>query len=814
MHAGISFHSQSNYSLFVEKGDLMSRNYRLAVAIPLLGMAVFAHGTTLPLDQSPARPGEWGYRPAMDAISAVNPPSFVWRPQKGRTWRLQCASDRQFKAVVWEVEGLELNCHCPPMTFNPGTYFWRYRGKDGRGNVSAWSRTRSFSITSNTSAMPMPPRAELLGRIPAKHPRLFLRPEKLPELRRLAQTDLKQQYRGLVKSCERLLKDPPDTTEPPLYPDGIVRGSDPWRGIWWGNRRYTQKVLGGAATLAFTRLIGGPERYGLEAKRLLLECAKWDPRGSTGYRYNDEAGMPYNYYFSRTYTFVHDLMSESERDLCRKVMKVRGEEMYRHLCPKHIWQPYGSHANRAWHFLGEVAIAFHDEIEGADDWLWFAMNVFYNVYPVWSDADGGWHEGASYWDSYQKRFTWWADVMREAMGVNAFDKPYYSQAGYYAMYLMPPGKVGGGFGDLTARRRAEQTSELISTFAAQAQNPHWQWYVEQLGGPVGAGGYTGFMRGALPKVTGQAPDDLPTSRLFSGIGQAFLNTQITNAEDSVQVAFKSSPFGTQSHGYEANNSFLLWAYGKRLLIRSGYRDSYGSDHHRNWMWSTRSVNNITVNGVGQGRRTSAARGRITAFKTTLTIDVVTGEAASAYEDPLTRFTRSLLFIKPNLLIVYDRLAAPKPSTYEYWLHALNEMDVLGENRVRVQVDDVRCDIQFLTPEHLTFTQTDQYDPNPRPRIKLREWHLTAATTDKKKQMEFVTAYRISRGGRALKPVSLERQPGGYVLQAELEDGSVTALLPIDDQDSVQFGPDTTTGEILIRRSFTDQPEDILVGRGS
>ena len=81
-------------------------------------------------------------------------------------------------------------------------------------------------------------------------------------------------------------------------------------------------------------------------------------------------------------------------------------------------------------------------------------------------------------------------------------------------------------------------------------------------------------------------------------------------------------------------------------------------------------------------------------------------------------------------------------------------------------------------------------------------------------MEFVTAYRISRGDHAFKPVSLERQPGGYVLQADLEDGSVTALLPIDDQDSVQFGPDTTTGEILIRRSITNQPKDILVGRGS
>ncbi|MHC4542557.1 MAG: DUF4962 domain-containing protein, partial [Planctomycetota bacterium] len=254
------------------------------------------------------------------------------------------------------------------------------------------------------------------------------------------------------------------------YPAGTIRNSDPWRDIWWGNRTYTIRALNSAATLAFTRLLGGQEEYGLEAKRILLECAKWDPKGSTGYRYNDEAGMPYNYYFSRTYSFVNDLLSEEEEELCRKVMKVRGEEMYRHLCPRHLWQPYGSHANRAWHFLGEVGIAFLGEVEGADDWVWFAMNVFVNTYPVWSDDDGGWHEGSSYWSSYQNRFTWWADIMREAMGIDAYDKPYFSKAGYYAMYLLPPGKVGGGFGDLTARRTAQRNVPLVSgLFAARCQ---------------------------------------------------------------------------------------------------------------------------------------------------------------------------------------------------------------------------------------------------------------------------------------------------------------------------------------------------------
>ena len=65
---------------------------------------------------------------------------------------------------------------------------------------------------------------------------------------------------------------------------------------------------------------------------------------------------------------------------------------------------------------------------------------------------------------------------------------------------------------------------------------------------------------------------------------------------------------------------------------------------------------------------------------------------------------------------------------------------------------------------LNFKQTDQYDPNPRPRITLREWHLTATTPVKAKRMEFVTIYRPHKvsdntiGEATLRPI-----PGGYIL---------------------------------------------------
>lgn len=727
------------------------------------------------LDESPAVEGEWGYRPEEGSVSRVNPPSFSWRPVKGLTWEIEVGRGASFDAVEYRARGIEFNVHCPSRIFPAGKYVWRYRGRDADGAVTSWSAVRTFSVARDAAVMPLPERDELLARIPVTHPRLFVRPENMNRLRSLAQGSLADTYKRLTVQCEALLADPPSTEEPPLYPKGTVSGSDPWRTIWWGNRMRAVRALNGAATLAFTRLLGGPDKYGAEAKRILLECARWDPKGSTSFRYNDEAGMPYNYFFARTYTFVNDLLTEDEKEICREVLAIRGREMYDRLRPTHLWRPYNSHANRAWHFLGEIGIALHGEVAEADDWTWFAANVFFNTYPVWSDDDGGWHEGISYWWEYQERFTWFADVMREAFGVDAFDKPYYSQVGYYAMYLMPPGTHGTGFGDLVEARKPSNYVPLMTTFAAQAGNPHWQWWVEAMGGPSATseyhahGDYISYVHGALPDVAARPPDDLPSSRVFRGIGQAFLNSNLADGAENVQVVFKSSPFGTQSHGYEANNSFNLWAYGEHMLIRTGRRDSYGSDHHKNWMWSTRSTNCIRIGGKDQPPHSSKTVGRITAFETTPSADIVTGETEG--------FIRTIVFVKPELVVVYDRLVSAEPTFYEYWLHAVNEIAVPDQHSIRVLNGGVMCDIDFLAPEGLTFTQTNQYDPNPRERVTVREWHLTATTQGRHDRMEFVTVYHPRKVSSSMDPGKAEllTVKGGYALIAPLADGGEAVM---------------------------------------
>ncbi len=434
-----------------------------------------------------------------------------------------------------------------------------------------------------------------------------------------------------------------------------------------------------------------------------------------------------------------------------------------------------------------MGVAFLDEVEG-DDWVWFAMNVFYNTYPVWSDDDGGTTRRRPATGPATSALHLVGRHHARGDGNPAPSKPYFSKAGYLAMYLLPPGKLGGGFGDGAYRMKAASVVPLVSELAVQARNAHWQWYVEQMGGPRESPGYVGFVRGTLPKIQAAAPDDLPPSRLFRGTGLAVLNTTLRHADQDVQVVFKSSPMGTRSHGNESHNSFLLWAYGEQLLLRTGHYYSYGDPHHRGWVWSTRSLNNITVGGYDQAPpRSSQTKGRIVDFQTTESLDAVVGEAGEAYRlikpgsqgrPLLDRYTRTILFVKPELVIVFDRLVAREASTYEYWVHAANKFQINGQRNIEARAGDVVCAIDLLAPERLKFTQTDQYDPNPEPQIKVREWHLTAATPEPLRRVEFVALFRPHRSRQAVpRKAQLEPVRGGYVLTAELSDGRVQALCP-------------------------------------
>jgi len=750
---------------------------RIGCIWALLGFTAIAAPGPAP-DDSPAKAGEWGFRPPDGSTVEVNPPGFVWRPQKGtETYFLECSPTADFSKDVYRVKNLWLNVHCPPKPFAPGAYFWRYSYVDEKGQRSPWSQVRSFTIPADATEFPMPPMAELIARIPKQHPRLFIRPEELDQLRRDIQGPLRARWEQLVKEADRLVVNPPPSDEPLKYEPGWKFGDPQWLERWWGNREKVIATLDGAATLAFVYMVTGGKKYGDVARRLMLDAAAWDPTGSTGHVYNDEAAMPVLYLMSRAYTWGHAALSEADQAKIRASMAARGRETFDHLRRSpHTWRPYNSHHNRAWHKLGEVAIAFMGEIDDAPRWLEHTVDTFYCCYPVWSDDDGGWHEGASYWNAYQYKHTWWLDVMKSALGIDGYGKPFFHRAGWFPLYVMPPGTQCGGFGDLALEMTPRSLGNTMAIMARGAQNGHWQWYADQVGGTLGTG-YLGLLRARQPAPKPTPPADFLQSKVFLGTGLAMLHSNLLDAKKDVQVFFKSSPMGSQSHGFNAQNSFILAVHGKPVLISTGRRDWHGSRHHIKWMWETKSQNCILVNGQGQTKHTSTnVGGKIVASHMGWDHDYVVGDASETYGDAVKEFRRTILFAKPDVILIYDQLVAREPSTFTWLLHAPEKMEFKDQSAIEASNGESHARVSILEPHGLRLDQNDRFDPPPDKWPGWRQWHFSATTPERRAEMQFIAVVRGYAGKLNATGETARRVTNGWLCEIRTDEGGKLLVL--------------------------------------
>ena len=66
--------------------------------------------------------------------------------------------------------------------------------------------------------------------------------------------------------------------------------------------------------------------------------------------------------------------------------------------------------------------------------------------------------------------------------------------------------------------------------------------------------------------------------------------------------------------------------------------------------------------------------------------------------------------------------------------------------LKIATGDAGCVVSLLRPANLKISQTDQFDPPPRERVQLREYHVTAETTIPREEATFIAVLRPHRTG--------------------------------------------------------------------
>jgi hypothetical protein len=733
--------------------------------------ALTACSAPLAVDNRPAQPDEWGYRPADGSTAVMNPPSFTWlHDKRAAAYDVQWSRTPDFagastaKHVPWCVY-----THNSPLA--AGTWHWRYRFTTAKAEVSDWSATRSVTLPADAVLFPMPTRGEQRERLPKAHPRLFLRPEDLPRLRAAAAApgpaaDL---FKEMRKQADKLIQSGP-TPEPTVRGSARNKEDDEAVKHWWPNRETCDRAGGEAETLAFVWLITQEPQYGEAARKFVLALAAWDPDGPSNFALNCEAGKSMLYHPVRAYDWAYDSLTETDRATFRKVWQRRAADAWKSgeigQGNGHLTRPFNSHGNRIWHKLAEVGIALYGEVPEAETWLDYAVNKFYAAYPVWSDDDGGWHEGASYLTGYISKVTTWMQVAHSALALDGLKKPFFNQIGNVPLYVVPPHSPASGFGDLSYRPVGCGFLHYFARMkgadsAGAAAATHWSWWLEQTKTKA-PGGWTGFLYAAnLPPLPAPVPPtDWPQSKIFHGTGVASLHDTLTDCREDVHFLFKADPFGTQSHGHNAQLGFQLNAYGECLLPACTYRDLHGSKFHYQWAHSTRAQNAVLVNGAGQRPHSHLSTGSIIESRFTPQWDYVRGEATAAYTGLVTRAERAALFVKPDLLVLYDDFAAPRPATFQFMLHGLSAFTPdEADQTLRLDQKNAGLTVKYLAPQPLAFTQTDGFTPPPKMRNGRSPfpnmWHVEASTKTPAAASDTLTVLLPYRAGKA-EPWAAER----------------------------------------------------------
>jgi len=731
------------------------RWFPLFVALGSFAGAVCASNAAAPLSEVRTVAS-----PANDERVTVNPPPLLWPAAKGKTagYSVRLSQDAKFPpATTITGANIAWAMFNPHVKLAPGTWHWQYRADD----KTEWSEVFRFRVEPGIREFVTPTAEKMLAAIPSARPRVMVAPNELPALRkRLAHTTLAKNYLSRAEKFvgARL----PDITKAQPKQKG-ASAYEQKNFAKWASKAFAGDIVEDVGWLAPAYLISGEERYRQEILRRGLLVAELDPDGVTSPKVSDFADGSCMRVLGLTYDICYDLLSPAQRAKLREAIKARGGRFFQHFANNletrlgnaHVWQ----------HILTEfteMALAVRGDLPEADTWLAYAYELWLNRFPPLGGDDGGWAEGISYFGSNVDTMLFMPSLWGRLTGVNFFDHPWYHNVPYFHLYSWPPGSASDGFGDGAERGGPPPDARgvFFQALAAVHGNPHARWYADQILGAddkVAADPLLVWRRLTLPGgerlPTARPPTDLPQSRAFRDVGIVSMHTHLTDAARDLMIGFRSSPYGAYGHAHPCQNAFNLNFAGQRLFANSGYYIAYGDAHFKGWYSNTRGHNTVLIDNKGQAGGTEGW-GIITRFLDGKQITYCQGDASNAYPGTgLTRFLRQLVLLRPNIVVIYDELAADHPADWSWLLHCPEKLVADGQ-RISVSTTFARAQAALFGSMPLAISIDNKFDP---PAVNWRgkksgkqlaeyphQWHATVKPVKKTPRMRFLAVIQVER----------------------------------------------------------------------
>ncbi len=470
------------------------------------------------------------------------------------------------------------------------------------------------------------------------------------------------------------------------------------------------------------------ERFEAIRRHILAICTydKWLPDGwshSTPDLDLDAAYMIHG--TAIAYDWLYNWFTDEERRIIREKLAYQARLMFEASFMERMYWARTVQQNHYWfdnYAIGVAGAALYGEVPEAEVWMAWSWDRLQGTLKTFAE-DGGFHEGPAYWNFSVGSLFRWIDLYEHTTGQTiAHADAWLRKTGYFPIhYVYPDLRSGAAIEDtfrpgvvpalesllwLAGRNGDARLFRVAELIHAGRQSTHW-WTLKALAGDMG----TAF---------GPLDDLMPKLAYYPDVEMYFARTSWQ--PEATMLALGARPLGGHTlarlieaypwiggvgHNHPAQNSFVLYGSGKELVIDPGYTLKKETANH----------NTVLVDGQGQygdGERWQRwYPGWAHIGYASTQFPYVRGEAASAYPPQLglKRFTRQILMVDRQRVLIADHLEAERPRRFTWLLHFDEDAEIVsaGEGRFAATYEGASLQVDILTPAGMV-ARIDRYEP--------------------------------------------------------------------------------------------------------